>query len=146
MSLDYGSVTVGVAMTDALGMTAQPKETIVRTKENHLRQTLARIYELVSENDIGLIVLGKPVHLDGSEGERVQAVRAFAEKLAGRVSVPIVLWDERRTTAEADEILDGLQIPASERKKKIDAIAAAIILRDYMNAVPQEEYGKQDSH
>ena len=133
-------------MTDALGMTAQPKETIVRTKENHLRQTLARIYELVSENDIGLIVLGKPVHLDGSEGERVQAVRAFAEKLAGRVSVPIVLWDERLTTAEADEILDGLQIPASERKKKIDAIAAAIILRDYMNAVPQEEYGKQDSH
>ena len=127
-------------MTDALGMTAQPKETIVRTKENHLRQTLARICELVSENDIGLIVLGKPVHLDGSEGERVEAVNSFKEKLTSRVSIPVVLWDERLTTVEADEILNELGIPVSERKKKIDSIAAAIILKDWMSA--REKYGK----
>ena len=120
-------------MSDALGLTAQPCETISRSKENHLRRTLARISELVSENDIGLIVLGKPVHMDGSEGERVAMVRAFAEKLETRIQIPVVYCDERLTTVEADGVLEELGIPKAERKKKIDAVAAAIILRDYMN-------------
>lgn len=133
MGLDYGSTTVGVAMSDALGYTSQPKETIVREKENHLRRTLAKIAELTEENEIGLIVLGRPVRMDGTDGTRVAKTEEFREALEKRVSVPIVWQDERLTTVEADEILEEMGIPRSERKKYIDSIAASIILRDYMN-------------
>ena len=133
MGLDYGSTTVGVAMSDALGYTSQPKETIVREKENHLRRTLAKIAELTEENEIGLIVLGRPVRMDGTDGTRVAKTEEFREALEKRVSVPIVWQDERLTTVEADEILEEMGIPKSERKKYIDSIAASIILRDYMN-------------
>ena len=133
MGLDYGSVTVGVAMSDALGYTSQPKETIVREKENHLRRTLAKIAELTEKNEIGLIVLGRPVRMDGTDGTRVARTEEFKAALEKRVSVPIVWQDERLTTVEADEILEEMKIPRSERKKYIDSIAASIILRDYMN-------------
>ena len=133
MGLDYGSTTVGVAMSDALGYTSQPKETIVREKENHLRRTLAKIAELAEENEIGLIVLGRPVRMDGTDGTRVAKTEEFREALEKRVNVPIVWQDERLTTVEADEILEEMGIPKSERKKYIDSIAASIILRDYMN-------------
>ena len=133
MGLDYGSTTVGVAMSDALGYTSQPKETIVREKENHLRRTLAKIAELTEENEIGLIVLGRPVRMDGTDGTRVAKTEEFREALEKRVNVPIVWQDERLTTVEADEILEEMGIPRSERKKYIDSIAASIILRDYMN-------------
>ena len=133
MGLDYGSTTVGVAMSDALGYTSQPKETIVREKENHLRRTLAKIAELTEENEIGLIVLGRPVRMDGTDGTRVAKTEEFREALEKRVNVPIVWQDERLTTVEADEILEEMEIPRSERKKYIDSIAASIILRDYMN-------------
>ena len=133
MGLDYGSTTVGVAMSDALGYTSQPKETIVREKENHLRRTLAKIAELTEENEIGLIVLGRPVRMDGTDGTRVAKTEEFKTALEKRVSVPIVWQDERLTTVEADEILEEMGIPRSERKKYIDSIAASIILRDYMN-------------
>ena len=133
MGLDYGSTTVGVAMSDALGYTSQPKETVVREKENHLRRTLAKIAELTEENEIGLIVLGRPVRMDGTDGTRVAKTEEFREALEKRVSVPIVWQDERLTTVEADEILEEMEIPRSERKKYIDSIAASIILRDYMN-------------
>ena len=133
MGLDYGSTTVGVAMSDALGYTSQPKETIVREKENHLRRTLAKIAELTEENEIGLIVLGRPVRMDGTDGTRVAKTEEFREALKKRVNIPIVWQDERLTTVEADEILEEMGIPKSERKKYIDSIAASIILRDYMN-------------
>lgn len=134
MGLDYGSGTVGVAMSDALGLTAQPGETIVREKENHLRRTLAQIAKLAEEYEIGLIVLGRPVRMDGTDGTRVAKTEEFRAALEKRVSIPIVWQDERLTTVEADEILAEMEVPKSERKKYIDSIAASIILRDYMNA------------
>lgn len=133
MGLDYGSVTVGVAMSDALGLTSQPKETIVREKENHLRRTLAQIDKLVKDNDVELIVLGRPVRMDGTDGTRVSKTEEFCDALKKRVDIPVVWQDERLTTVEADEILADMEVPKSERKKYIDSIAASIILRDYMN-------------
>lgn len=143
LALDYGSVTVGTAMSDELGLTAQPLETITRSKENHLRQTLAAIVSLVVEYKVGLIVLGKPVHMDGSEGDRVEKARGFKAQLEGRLqrlaaesgssSVPVVWHDERLTTVEADEILTQSGIPKTDRKRYIDSVAASVILRDYMN-------------
>ena len=143
LALDYGSVTVGTAISDELGLTAQPLETITRHKENHLRQTLSAIVSLAEQNNVGLIVLGKPVHMDGSEGDRVAKAGEFKTQLEGRLrklaeqnggeAVPVVWHDERLTTVEADEILAQSGIPKSDRKKYIDSVAASVILRDYMN-------------
>ena len=106
MGLDYGSKTIGVAISDELGLTAQPFETIERSGENKLRRSLARISEIVKEKNIRKIVVGLPVNMSGENGERVALTLAFVEKLKSRVDVPIIMQDERLTTMEADEILD----------------------------------------
>ena len=134
LGLDYGSTTIGTALTDELLITSQPYETITREKENHLRRSFARIREIIQENDVGLIVVGNPLTIDGNEGERSQLTKEFAVTLENKTGIRTVMQDERLTTVEADEIMQKMGIPAGERKKNIDSIAASIILRDYMNA------------
>lgn len=132
LGLDYGSKTVGVAMTDALGMTVQPYKTIQRDRESKLRQTLSEIAEIVEQYQIKKIVMGLPLNMDDTEGDRAAKTRDFAEKLKLRVAVPIEFTDERLTTMEAEEILDQSGIPRSEQKKVIDQVAAQLILEQYM--------------
>lgn len=138
MGLDYGSKTVGVAVSDALMMTAQPLETVTRDSEKKLRKTLARIAALAEERSVGLFVLGRPVHMDGSAGERVEKCEAFKELLEKRTGIPVVWQDERLTTAEADEILSESGIPKEDRKKYIDQVAASLILQEYMDLHPEK--------
>ena len=138
MGLDYGSKTIGVAISDALGLTAQPLETIERSGENKLRRSLARIAEIVREKDIKKIVVGLPINRDGRSGERAALTLEFVEKLRLRVDIPIVMQDERLTTVEADEILDESGVKKQDRKQFIDQIAAGIILKEYM----EKENGK----
>lgn len=132
LGLDYGSKTVGVAMTDALGMTVQPYKTIQRERESKLRQTLSEIAEIVEQYQIEKIVMGLPLNMDDTEGDRATKTRDFAEKLKLRVAVPIEFTDERLTTMEAEEILDQSGIPRSEQKKVIDQVAAQLILEQYL--------------
>ncbi len=132
LGLDYGSKTVGVAMTDALGMTVQPYKTIQRDRESKLRQTLSEIAEIVEQYQIEKIVMGLPLNMDDTEGNRAAKTRDFAEKLKLRVAVPIEFTDERLTTMEAEEILDQSGIPRSEQKKVIDQVAAQLILEQYL--------------
>lgn len=132
LGLDYGSKTVGVAMTDALGMTVQPYKTIQRDRESKLRQTLSEIAEIVEQYQIEKIVMGLPLNMDDTEGDRAAKTRDFAEKLRLRVAVPIEFTDERLTTMEAEEILDQSGIPRSEQKKVIDQVAAQLILEQYL--------------
>ena len=132
LGLDYGSKTVGVAMTDALGMTVQPYKTIQRDRESKLRQTLSEIAEIVDQYQIKKIVMGLPLNMDDTEGDRAAKTRDFAEKLKLRVAVPIEFTDERLTTMEAEEILDQSGIPRSEQKKVIDQVAAQLILEQYL--------------
>ena len=132
LGLDYGSKTVGVAMTDALGMTVQPYKTIQRDRESKLRQTLSEIAEIVEQYQIKKIVMGLPLNMDDTEGDRAAKPRDFAEKLKLRVAVPIEFTDERLTTMEAEEILDQSGIPRSEQKKVIDQVAAQLILEQYL--------------
>ena len=138
MGLDYGSKTIGVAISDALGLTAQPLETIERSGENKLRRSLASIAEIVREKDIKKIVVGLPINMDGRSGERAALTLEFVEKLKLRVDIPIVMQDERLTTVEADEILDESGVKKQDRKQFIDQIAAGIILKEYM----EKENGK----
>ena len=134
LGLDYGSKTVGVAVTDPLGMTAQGVEIIRRQKENHLRKTYQRIRELCEQYDVEKIVLGLPLNMDDTLGDRAEKTLEFKNELERRLSVPVLLVDERLTTVEAIEIMDDAGIKVSEREKYVDMIAATIILQDYMNS------------
>lgn len=138
LGLDFGSKTTGVAMSDPLKTIASPLETIKRDKEGKLRPTLRRISEIAADNDIELIVLGEPLNMDDTKGERAQKSAEFKTLLEHRLEmdglcIPVILWDERLSTVGADEILEESGIAASERKQYIDKIAAALILEDYIN-------------
>ena len=141
MGLDFGSKTVGVAVTDPLGLTACGVEIVRREHENKLRKTLARIESLIKEYKVEKIILGYPLNMDDTAGERAVRSEEFARLLQQKTSLPVFLWDERLTTVEADEILEESGVHVSERKRYIDKIAAQLILESYMNAM--EEYGPE---
>lgn len=134
MALDYGSKTVGVALSDELFITAAPHCIIRRERENKLRKTLSRIEDIIIEYNVGKILLGLPVNMDDSIGDRAEKTREFAELLRNRTDLPIIFWDERLTTVEAIDIMDEAGIKRENRKDYVDSIAASIILRDYLNA------------
>ena len=133
MGLDFGSKTVGVAVSDPLFLAATPVEIIRRDHPNKLRKTLARIEALILEYDVGKIILGNPLMLSGDEGERVRLTEEFADSLRRRTGLEVIMEDERLTTVEADDIMDEAGIPKSEHKKYVDMIAAQLILQSYMN-------------
>ncbi|WP_071177106.1 Holliday junction resolvase RuvX [Butyrivibrio hungatei] len=133
MGLDYGSRTVGVAISDELLLTAQGKEIIRRKEENKLRRTMARIEELIQEYNVEKMVLGLPLNMDQTPSERSELCLEFKDKLERRTGIPVVMWDERLTTVEADEIMDEAGIRGRERKEYVDMIAAQIILQDYLD-------------
>ena len=133
MGLDFGSKTVGVAVSDPLFLAASPVEIIRRDHPNKLRKTLARIEALILEYDVGKIILGNPLMLSGDEGERVRLTNEFADSLRRRTGLEVIMEDERLTTVEADEIMDEAGVPKNEHKKYVDMIAAQLILQSYMN-------------
>jgi len=135
MGLDYGSKTVGVAVSDPLGLTAQGIETITRKEENKLRKTLARIEQLILEYQIESIVLGYPKNMDDSIGERARITEEFRDMLVRRTGLTVVLWDERLTTMEANEILIESGVRREKRKAVIDKIAAVLILQSYLEYI-----------
>ena len=132
LGLDYGSRTVGCAITDELGITVQNLETIQRKEEKKLRQTLARIKEIVETYSVGTIVLGLPLKMNDEAGERAERTLAFKALLEKRVDVPIYLINEQLTTVEAEAVLEESGIPKKDRKKYIDQVAANIILTDFL--------------
>ncbi|MGN0299477.1 MAG: Holliday junction resolvase RuvX [Lachnospiraceae bacterium] len=134
MGLDYGSRTVGVAISDGLGLTAQAVETITRKEENKLRKTLARVEELVVEYGVTQIVLGLPKNMNNTEGERVERTKEFKEMLERRVGIPVVFWDERLTTVSAERVLQESGVRREHRKEHIDQIAAVFILQGYLDS------------
>lgn len=135
MGLDFGSKTTGVAISDPLGYTAQGAETIMRKDEDKLRQTCARIEELIAEYEIETIVLGNPKNMNNTEGERVEKTIAFKEMLERRTSLPVILWDERLTTTAAKQILIESGVRRENRKAVIDKVAASLILQGYLDSL-----------
>lgn len=133
LGLDYGTKTVGVAISDPLGFTAQAVETITRKEENKLRRTLARIEALISEYDVKKIVLGFPKHMNNDVGERAKASEEFMEHLKRRTGLPVVLWDERLSTLSANKVLMESGVRRENRKKYVDQIAAVFILQGYLD-------------
>lgn len=134
MGLDYGSKTVGVAISDALGITAQGIEIVRRTSENKLRQTLARIETLIQEYEVGKLVLGFPKNMNNTIGDRAEKSLAFKEMLERRTGLEVVMWDERLTTVEANRTLMESNVRREDRKKYVDQLAAVYILQGYLDS------------
>ena len=134
MGLDYGSKTIGVAVSDPMGLTAQGLEIIRREEENKLRKSLRRIEELVKEYQVEEIVLGFPKNMNNTIGERAQKSLQLKETLERRLGLPVIMWDERLTTVEADRTLIEAGVRRENRKKYVDMIAAVFILQGYLDA------------
>ena len=133
MGLDFGSKTVGVAISDPLGITAQGITIIRRERENKLRKTYSAIEELIEKYDVKSIVLGYPVLLSGKEGERVKATLAFKEDLERRTGLPVILQDERLTTIQAHRSLDEMGVKSEKHGEYVDEVAAVLILQSYLD-------------
>lgn len=135
MGLDLGTKTIGVAISDALLITAQPIETITRKDPNKLRQSLARIEALIEEHGVEKIILGYPKNMNDTIGERALFSEEFKDKLERRTGLEVILWDERLTTVAADEVLEESGVAKENRKKYIDQIAAVFILQEYLDSI-----------
>ena len=140
--MDFGSKTVGVAVSDPLGLTAQGVEIIRRKSENKLRQTLARIEALIQEYEVETLVLGLPKNMNNTMGDRAQKSLEFRDMLVRRTGLPVVMWDERLTTAEAERTLMETGVRRENRKQYLDQMAAVLILQGYLdrsNMMSKEE-------
>ena len=132
MGLDLGTKTIGVATSDLTRRIATPVETIARQK---FTADAARLHELAARENIGLIVLGLPINMDGSEGPRAQSTRAFARNLAKLTPIPIVFWDERLSTAAVERMLIAADASRARRGEVIDKLAAAWILQAALDSL-----------
>ena len=139
LGLDYGSKTVGVAVSDPLGLTAQGVEIIRRKSENKLRQTLARLEALIAEYQVELLVLGYPKHMNNDIGDRAVKSLEFQEILKRRTGLDVVMWDERLTTVEAHRTMSEIGIRGMERKQYVDELAAVFILQGYLDYLQNQK-------
>ena len=133
LGLDVGERRIGVALCDELGLLAGPLMT-VRAPYRQAERALEEIAALARRKEVELVVVGLPTSLDGSEGPQAAIVRDFAARLAPLLDVPIAFWDERYTTAEAERLLLDRRLSREERRARIDAAAAAIMLQSYLDA------------
>lgn len=134
MGLDYGSKTVGVAISDPFGWTAQPIETIERKDEANLVSTVERLKELIEANEVGKIILGLPKNMNNTEGERAEITRKFERRLIREFELEVVMWDERLSTMGAGRILNEAGVHKKKQKKVIDKMAAVLILQSYLDS------------
>lgn len=139
IGLDYGSKTVGVAMSDPSGLLASPIETIKREEEVNLKQTVRRIRALCEENEVHTIILGLPKNMNGSLGERAEKTLAFKKRLERDLyQIEILLWDERLTTRQAEQPMLEMGMDRKKRKQVVDQLAAVLILQSYLDAHQNE--------
>ena len=133
MALDVGDKTIGVAISDALLLTAQSRPTIRR---KDLRSDVETLRKLAAENEVHEIVIGQPLHMDGRESPQSQKVARFAEEVRKVLDLPIVFWDERLTSFEAEQHLEHMGLNWRQRREQVDKIAAMIILQNYLDSRP----------
>jgi putative holliday junction resolvase len=133
MALDVGDKTIGVAISDALLLTAQSRPTLRR---KDLRSDLEKLRRLADENEVRQVIVGQPLHMDGRESPQSQKVARFAEELHKVLDLPIVFWDERLTSFEAEQHLEQMGLNWRQRREQVDKIAAMIILQTYLDSRP----------
>jgi putative Holliday junction resolvase len=134
LALDLGKRRIGLALSDALGITAQGLPTLQRT---NIREDLAALVSLVEERGVGLLLMGYPLHMSGREGRQAEYTREFGERLAARTGLPIRYWDERLTTVEAQRVLKSSGISIAKRASAVDQLSAQILLASYLDMESQ---------
>ncbi|HZV36628.1 MAG TPA: Holliday junction resolvase RuvX [Verrucomicrobiae bacterium] len=131
LAIDHGTVRIGLAISDELGVIAQPLEFV---PAEPLEKVFARLKEIIQEKEVGLLLVGMPRNMDGSYGPAAAKVKEFIEQLRAVVTVPIKTWDERLTSAQANRMLIQADVRRDQRKQKVDKTAAAILLQSYLDA------------
>ena len=139
LALDVGSRRIGLALSDALGVTAQGLPTLTRTTR---QQDFDSLREVISRHGVGRVVVGHPVNMNGSEGPQARQVALFARTLANQCALPVALWDERLTTRQAERVLRESGVGLTKRNKAIDRMAAVLILQSYMDSL--EGHGEDE--
>jgi putative Holliday junction resolvase len=134
LAIDHGTKRIGLAISDELGMIAQPLEFV---PAEPLEKFFARLKEIIAEKNVELLLLGMPRNMDGSYGPAATKVQEFAALMKEAVSVPVKLWDERLTSAQANRYLIQANVRREQRKEKVDKTAAAILLQSYLDATSQ---------
>jgi putative Holliday junction resolvase len=137
LGLDFGMKTIGVAVSDPFGWTAQGLEIIRREEENNLKKSIVRLKEICKEYGVESIVLGYPKNMNNTEGERVEKTKQFKKRLEKELKLPVELWDERLSTVVAELILLEADVSRAKRKKVIDKMAAVFILQGYLDSKPK---------
>jgi putative Holliday junction resolvase len=138
LGLDFGMKTIGVAVSDPLGWTAQGLEIIRREEENNLKKSIVRLQEICSQYEVESIVLGYPKNMNNTEGERVEKTKQFKKRLEKELKLPVELWDERLSTVGAERILLEADLSRAKRKNVIDKMAAVFILQGYLDSKPSK--------
>ena len=133
LALDVGKRRIGLAISDALGITAQGLDTLQRTK---IRDDLSKLAKIAAEHAVELLLVGMPLHMSGDEGRQAAYVREFAERLKEHSGVPVLYWDERMTSVEAERVLKESGISIEKRARAVDRLAAVILLRSYLDSLP----------
>jgi putative Holliday junction resolvase len=129
MGIDYGDARTGIAISDLL-CSIVGSTTVIHSRNDD--KTIAQIKELIAQNGVGELVMGLPRNMNGTEGPRAELCRAFAQRLEEETGLPVKLWDERRTTVEAHNILSAHNYHGKKRKNTVDAVAASLILEGYL--------------
>lgn len=130
LAIDYGDARTGIAISDALGMIVG-QTTVIHSRR--AEKTVEEIARLIREHRVERVVMGFPRNMDGSEGPRAELYREFAALVEASIQMPVVLWDERRTTVEAHQILSDCNYHGKKRKNTVDAVAASLILEGYLS-------------
>jgi len=131
LALDFGDRRIGIALSDPLGVAARPLLTLVRTSRD---RDLERIRRIVQEHEIRRIVVGLPLDMDGREGARVKITEAFMDRIRGAIGIPVIPWDERLTTVQAERTLLEADLSRARRREVIDQVAAVILLQSFLDA------------
>jgi len=131
MSIDYGTVRIGIALSDPLQIIANPFKVI----QNSGEEVFSEINSIIKSEKVGKIILGLPVNLEGNDTKKTIEVRDFFEKLKKRISIPIIYWDESYSSAEAEEMLKRMGKSIKESRKVVDKFAASIILKSYLDSI-----------
>lgn len=132
LAIDLGAKRIGIAVSDLLGLTVRPVETIRRTSDE---RSIEQLKTLVRELEVEKVVVGLPLRMDGTVGDAASAVLRFAERLRARIDVPVLTQDERLTSYEAEQIMIERGVSRSNRRARSDEFAAMIILQDYLSAI-----------
>ena len=132
LALDVGKRRIGVAISDALGLTAQGLETLERTNSREDYSALARV---AAERRVSMFLIGNPVNMSGREGRQTEWVRRFAEALSTRTGLPVKMWDERLTTVEAERVLRSSGVSIRKRARAVDRLSAVLLLQNYLDAL-----------